>query len=126
MTTVQDESWSPYGEDEEEVAADFHRSSNVRDGSVEERGAGDNSGAPDPYSDMTLHDLLMEGRMELVRDLVRNVAQGMAVPAEKALLHRILEANGYTMGDINSGSDSKENRKPEPRALPQFEDPDYA
>jgi hypothetical protein len=109
-------------DDDEDLAALFHESGNVRD---QEPGIGSNSGLePDEaLEELDLEDLLKEGRKLLLQDLIKAVKQGMATPAEKNALRQMLKDNGMVMGDPSEGAGNGEPRKK--ADLPSFPRPEY-
>lgn len=102
---------------------DFYASGNVRDGDYEVRSIGDNSGDEDLEA-LDLEDLMKEGRMLLLRNLVKLVRNGQATPQEQNVLRQLLKDNGMIAGDPLEGASSEE-RRPAKRDLPTFDDPEY-
>lgn len=114
-------------EDEEDAALDYYRSGNLDDD--KSRRMGDNSGEDEDTSldGLEVMDLLREGRKILIRDLIVMVKTGMATPAEKAVLAKLLKDNGVILGDPEQGAGEDGNPKAakKPRDLPQFTKPEY-
>ncbi|MER9178930.1 hypothetical protein [Mesorhizobium sp. M0767] len=109
--------------DDETLADLYHESGNERD---RRPGIGDNAGIePDEAIDaMDFNDLMLESRMELLRDLAKAVKQGIATPAEKNTLRQFLKDNGMIMGSPDQGASSGPPREKAP--LPTYGDPEYA
>ena len=91
----------------EDIAEDYFKSGNLSDlEKYDVRSFGDNSGEDpeDGLEDLDVMDLLREGRKFLILDLIRNVRAGMATPAEKAVLAKMLKDNGVILGDPEEGA----------------------
>lgn len=113
-----------------DIAEDYFKSGNLSDLEDDEdvRRVGDNSGEDpeDGLDDLDVMDLLREGRKFLILDLIRNVRAGMATPAEKAVLAKMLKDNGVILGDPEEGAKGSNPRSTkEPLPLPSFEKPEY-
>lgn len=89
---------------------------------------GDNSGyEPDAALDeMSLTDMLLEARREMVKHLLTLVRSGQATPQDHANLRALLKDNGIIMGDLEEGAKNGNPKKADkPRDLPSFPKPDY-
>ena len=113
----------------EDIAEDYFKSGNLSDLEKEDvRRVGDNSGEDpeDGLDDLDVMDLLREGRKFLIMDLIRNIRDGMATPAEKAVLAKMLKDNGVILGDPEEGAKgSNPKSAKEPIPLPTYDRPEY-
>ncbi|KAB2661446.1 hypothetical protein F9K91_24930 [Brucella tritici] len=113
-----------YENDEEDLGALYGQSGNVRDDEAPPR-AGHNRGVDedDALEELSLEDIMKEGRKLLFIDLYRAVKGGYATPAEKNTFRQMLKDNGMVLGDPEEGARGGENR---PKAeLPAFSKPEY-
>lgn len=109
-------------DDEDDLAALYDQSGNVRDAPPK---AGGNRDIPedDALGDLDLEDLMKEARKDLFKDLLKAVRGGYATPAEKNVLRQMLKDNGMVMGDPEEGA--SDGKKKEPLDLPRFDKPDH-
>lgn len=73
---------------------------------------------------MSFAQVIQEGHLALLKDLVAAVNSGTAAHQEKAILRNFLRDNGMTMGVPPAGTSAGDRTAP-PVDLPTFGEPDY-
>jgi hypothetical protein len=73
---------------------------------------------------MSFAEVIQQGHLALLKDLVASVNAGTASHQEKAILRNFLRDNGMTMGVPPQGTSAGDRTAPPPD-LPTFGEPDY-
>lgn len=81
--------------------------------------------AMDRLHNMSFEQVIREGHLALLKDLVAAVNAGTATHQEKAILRNFLRDNGMTLGIPPAGTSAADTKAPPPADLPSFGDPDY-
>lgn len=79
----------------------------------------------DRLDNMSFAQVIQEGHLALLKDLVAAVNSGTATHQEKAILRNFLRDNGMTLAVPPSGMSLAENPTPGGPKLPEFGDPEY-
>jgi len=74
---------------------------------------------------MSFQQVIEQGHLALLKDLVASVNAGTATHQEKAILRNFLRDNGMTMTPPPGGTSAADRPAPPTSALPTFRDPDY-
>lgn len=82
---------------------------------------------PNPFENLTLHDLMVRMRRKQIEDLLERLEDGTATHQEHAIIQRLLAESGYTV-DREPSSETTTTRRgePAPTDLPDFTDEDYS
>ena len=74
---------------------------------------------------MSFQQVIEQGHLALLKDLVASVNAGTASHQEKAILRNFLRDNGMTMGVPPAGTSTQDTAAPPTASLPTFGEPDY-
>lgn len=74
---------------------------------------------------MSFAEVIQQGHLALLKDLVASVNAGTATHQEKAILRNFLRDNGMTLTPPPGGTSAGDRPAPPASDLPSFGDPDY-
>jgi hypothetical protein len=80
---------------------------------------------PNPFENLTIHDLMVRMRRGLVEDLLDRLESKTATHQELAIIQRMLNDAGYVV-DRSPTEEAEAQNQPTPKSdLPDFGDQDY-
>jgi len=74
---------------------------------------------------MSFQQVIEQGHLALLKDLVASVNAGTASHQEKAILRNFLRDNGMTLGAPPPGTSAQDTQAPPTSSLPTFGEPEY-